>query len=154
MKNKFYIPVTMLAEDFYNETCFFLRNNGFDNTPTLGELIKLVRVIISDSIFYRLKWTNLKEESPDILLETFTWWNDEQVKINVNGIEETLCSLYNRVILDKYELLIKELINPILNIIYENPWITVHSTDYKNDMFIEIGVDYRILEFEKQRTKI
>lgn len=143
------LPITSLAIDLQSSTNFFcLRYNL--NTIELDSSIDIIRAMIDDEINSRLFWANPTQHLDQSLEQNVTWWSGSHALQGDDAASE-ICQAYYCNVIDNTLIRIGALLTQLMGSPEsEDMWHVWYTMPIANDLLIERGEDYRVVEFERQ----
>lgn len=143
------LPITNLAVDLQASTNFFcLRHNL--STLELGPSVELVKAMVDDDINGRLLWTSPSRCLDQAMERVLPWWGGPYALQGEDSISEVCQSYYCNVI-DPTIIRVGGLLSQLMGgSNSEDMWHVWYTLPIGNDLLIERGEDYRVVEFERQ----
>lgn len=101
-------------------------------------------------LYGRLAWAKLPSEIDDCLSQYLDWWVSGRAFSSDEG-NGPVCQNYYALILDPVILKISHLLNEVMGVINDNErWRIWHMLPMGDDLLLERGEDFRIVEFERR----
>lgn len=132
------LPASALAEDFYQRALDFTTRHQLDGA-NVSQCLDMVEAAIYDSLSRRMVWCVPSNRLDDLLEKYFPWYA-------VNQSDDHSRDFYYFVV-DHLILSVEEL---LADIVERKTWIIWYMRRLGDDVVIEKGEDFRIVEFERQ----
>tara|TARA_B100000929_G_scaffold100901_1_gene79643 strand:- start:5807 stop:6211 length:405 start_codon:yes stop_codon:yes gene_type:complete len=110
----------------------------------------MVKAMVDDEINGRLHWTSPSHCLDQTLERVLPWWGGTYALQGEDAHSE-LCQTYYCGVLDPAIIRINALLTQLMGDSgSESMWHVWHTLPIGNDLLIERGEDYRVVEFERQ----
>lgn len=143
------LPVTDLTIDLHARTLHFCAQRGIvPLTQDSGRV--LVAAMVDDEINHRLHWTDPSDNIMQALGETVSWWLPERY-LTGKTREAEVCREYYQTVIDRFVGRVSEVMDFFMSPLNtEEMWHVWYTMSLGEDLILEKGEDYRIIEFERQ----
>lgn len=145
------LPTGSLSDNFYNETSLFCNRRSLE-TPLLKECANVIIKLTEEIIFNKLHWTSKIDSVDDVLKKHISWYVEHSLESTDTTDESVrISNEYYSDIVDSYIIQINEILTPIINQGKDDDlWRIWHTFRAGNDLMLEKGTDYRIMEYERK----
>lgn len=135
------LPIVEMAKKFCHEYAEFqktAKSTQFKREIGLDEAIRLVTVLIDDSLNKRMRWTKYKhlEQFEKYVEELFPEWD--------HLLNDTECEYVYRSMIDPMEIY---LLNVLDNVVGSDTWKIWYLQKLGKDLALIEGPDYRIVDW-------
>lgn len=138
------IPTNSLSNQLYHLTKSFTSRHKLHEISE-ANCLHIIQTIVEDSVFSNLAWTNKKVGNElDKAVCNIPWFNAKDLESNKINYS---CQYYIEV-LDYFICKVNALTNDIIS--SKSPWTVWHTLNISGDIVLEMGEDYRIIEFERR----
>lgn len=132
------LPASTLAKDFYQWVLDFTTRRELDGA-SVSQCLDVVEAAIDDSLNRRMLWCEPSSRIDDLLEKYFPWYAGDQSDDHSRD--------FYYFVVDHLILAVDEL---LADIVERETWIIWYMRRLGDDVVIEKGEDFRIVEFERQ----
>lgn len=145
----FIFPSAELASDLYHRTNLMIEPYQLRELTRAGAS-EIVSAVVEEEISSKLFWTARIRVAEGVILKHLDWWVDTNDKISRSTQNAAFSDFYFNAVIDPLFDRVAMLLTDYLGVTGDNLWCIHHTSRLGDDLVIERGEDYRIVEFERR----
>jgi len=146
----FYIlPTRFFSLELYENSKEYTNDNKLTELSK-SNAVEIILAIVEEQLFNRLYWTDKVANSnvEETLYNSLEWWSS----LCGDNRSSEICQAYYSTVIDEVEIKIAEFIDNIAGECNtEAMWLMWYTKRLGDDLVIERGEDYRIVEYERRQ---
>lgn len=145
----FIFPSANLAKDLHDKTNIEIEPYQLRQLSFKGAL-EIVNAIVEEELTSKLNWTYRKRVTENVIGKHLDWWVDTNQPIMRKEQNAHFSDYFFNLIIDPLFDRISMMLLESLGVEGKNLWCLWHTHPLNNDLVIERGEDYRLVDYERR----